>query len=286
VEDVVGTWPQRRRLRARATPLQGDGGVIVVLQDVTDELRTQQIRRQFVANASHELKSPVAGLQALAEAIGQAARDDPDAAERFSSRLVSETHRLARLIADLLDLSRLEDPANAPVTEVNLSDVTSGIVTETAAAADAKSIRLNIDVEPNLFIRGDEQQLQLLVRNLVDNAVRYTPEGRSVTVELRHEDDHVVLRVADTGIGIALQAQGRIFERFYRVDRDRSRERGGTGLGLSIVKHVVELHGGHIELHSELGEGSTFTAHLPALRGARARARTVEPARAATQSSE
>jgi signal transduction histidine kinase len=264
-EDVVSVWPGRKRLRVRATPLSDQGGVIVVLQDVTDELRTQQIRRQFVANASHELKSPAASVQALAEAIRQAVGDDPRAAEHFATRLLAETERLGRLIADLLDLSRLEDPANISSTSIDLSDVTRQVIEETHHSAQSKHLEVIAQVASGIWVRGDPQQLGLLVRNLLDNAIRYTPENGSIWVDLFREGTDVVLRVADNGIGIPLQAQPRVFERFYRVDKDRSRERGGTGLGLSIVKHVAELHGGDISLQSELGEGSTFTARLPAL---------------------
>ncbi|MFN2490589.1 MAG: sensor histidine kinase [Actinomycetota bacterium] len=264
-EDVVSIWPERKRLRVRATSLQGQGGVIVVLQDVTDELRTHQIRRQFVANASHEMKSPVASMQALAEAIRHAASDDPRTAERFATRLVAEAERLGRLIADLLDLSRLEDPSKISDTSIDLGNVTRQILQEAQPAAHAKKLNVTAQIASDVWVRGDDQQLGLLVRNLVDNAIRYTREGGSVWVDVFPEGNDIVMRVADDGIGIPLQAQARVFERFYRADKDRSRERGGTGLGLSIVKHVAELHGGHVGLHSELGEGSTFTARLPAL---------------------
>jgi signal transduction histidine kinase len=264
-EDIVSVWPGRRRLQVRAVPLEDSEGIIVVLQDVTEELRTQQIRRQFVANASHELKSPVASLQALAEAIRQAVGDDRVAAERFSERLVFEAERLGRLIADLLDLSRVEDPANISTTAIDLSSVARKVLEETGPAARAKRLTVTAQVSSDTWVRGDEQQLELLVRNLLDNAVRYTQEAGSVWVDVFREGDEVLVRVADNGLGIPLQAQARVFERFYRVDKDRSRERGGTGLGLSIVKHVAELHGGHVSLQSELGEGSTFTARLPAL---------------------
>ena len=266
VEDTVNIWPYGRKLRVRANPIPDQGGVIVFLQDVTDELRLQGVRRQFVANASHELKSPVASLQALAEAIAQAASDDPTATRHFADKLVGEGQRLARLIADLLDLSRLEDPANISDASVDLSEVVRSVMREMQELAEAKGLRVEQRVSPGVLVRGDDQQLILLVRNLVDNAIRYTTEGGCISVTLNQESAEVVLEVADDGIGIPVQAQARVFERFYRVDRDRSRERGGTGLGLSIVKHVAELHRGHVQIQSELGEGSTFTVRLPALR--------------------
>ena len=264
-EDTVQIWPGRKILRVRATPLPDGNGCIVVLNDATDELRAQQIRRQFVSSASHELKSPVAALQTLAEAVKNAAADDEEAVVRFSDKLVSEAQRLGRLITDLLDLSRVEDPTHAATRDVDLSHIVDQELDRLDAAAVEKSITLVRAVTPGLRVKGDEAQLGLLVRNLVDNAIRYTPDGGRVDVLLDRRDD-VVLEVRDDGIGIPLQAQGRIFERFYRVDSDRSREKGGTGLGLSIVKHVAEMHGGHVALQSELDRGSTFTVHLPVLR--------------------
>jgi two-component system phosphate regulon sensor histidine kinase PhoR len=264
-EGVVSPWTSRLNLRVRAIPAPHEDGVIVVVKDVTDELRTQQIRRQFVANASHELKSPVASLQALAEAIREAVYEDPRMAEHFGEKLVAEADRLGRLIADLLDLSRLEDPSVISSRSVDLSEIARRQVRSLEPAARAKRTELVADIASDVFVKGDDQQLGLMIRNLLDNAVRYTPEEGIVSVDVRRQDDTAMVRVSDNGIGIPLQAQARVFERFYRVDKDRSRERGGTGLGLSIVKHVVELHGGHISLDSELGEGTTFIVRLPAI---------------------
>ena len=224
-----------------------------------------RIRRQFVANASHELKSPVASLQALAEAIGEAARDDPETAIKFAAKLTSETERLSRLIADLLDLSKLEDPINVAARDTNLTAVGRRQLAEIRAAAQAKDLSIVERLDSEVLVRGDEQQLGLMLRNLLDNAVKYTPDGGVVSVEIFSDGSDAVARVSDTGIGIPLNAQSRVFERFFRVDKDRSRSSGGTGLGLSIVKHVVELHGGYLGLESQLGEGSTFTVRLPSL---------------------
>ena len=265
VDDVVGLWfPLRLSLHVRALPLQAGTGVLVLLQDVTEELLAQQVRREFVAHASHELKSPVASLQTLAEAVQQAAEDDPRSATRFAERLVTEANRLGRLISDLLDLSRLEEPTALPQNPTSLSDIAFRESEQIRTVAESKEITLAERIQPGIWIRGDPQQLQLLVRNLLENAIRYTPDGGSVTLETRMLGSRAVLRVTDTGIGIPLEAQGRVFERFYRVDRARSRDRGGTGLGLAIVKHVAELYGGQVTVESELGTGSTFTAWLPA----------------------
>nr|MBA2600253.1 GHKL domain-containing protein [Actinomycetota bacterium] len=263
VEEALQLWPQRVTVRVRAIPLEDQGGVVVVLQDVTEELGTQRIRRQFVANASHELKSPVAGMQALSEAIRDAVHDDPSMAERFSEKLIGEAERLGRLISDLLDLSRLEDPANVSRRSTNLSRVALEQIEQVQIAASSKEMHFEYHIDDDVWVQGDHQQLGLMIRNLLDNAIRYTPERGAVTASVSATEDDAVLSVSDTGMGIPLKAQARVFERFYRVDKDRSRDRGGTGLGLSIVKHVAELHGGHVSLESELGEGSTFTVRLP-----------------------
>lgn len=266
MEQILDVWfPARASLRAHVTPLEEATGVVVVVQDVTHEVVTQRMRRQFVADASHELKSPVAGLQVLAEAIQEAAKDDPDAVGGFATSIVQETDRLARLIADLLDLSRLEEAEGVPETPVELSDVVRAEVSSASWAAKRKEIAIEEAVGAGVWVRGERAQLGNLVRNLLDNAVRYTPDGGRIAVALRRHGDDAVLTVGDDGIGIPLEAQGRVFERFYRVDGARSRATGGTGLGLAIVKHITELHGGSVSVDSELGEGSTFSVRLPAI---------------------
>lgn len=261
-EDVVGLWfPVRKSLKVRAEPL--DQGTVVMLQDVTEELRSQRVRREFVAHASHELKSPVASMQTLSEALRHAVHYDPAAANRFADRLVFEAARLGRLIGDLLDLSRLEDPESIPDESVDLTAATEAIVDEVRREGLSKKVSIKTNIGLGVHVRGDASQLKVLVRNLVENAIRYTPDGGDVKVYLRREGDEAVVRVTDTGIGIPQEAQARVFERFYRVDRARSRDKGGTGLGLAIVKHVAELHGGAVELESEVGRGSTFSARIP-----------------------
>jgi signal transduction histidine kinase len=264
VEEIVSLWfPSRTELRVRAMPLAHGGEVLVLLEDVTEELRARQIRTEFVSHASHELKSPIAGLHTLAEAVQEAIGDDPPAAARFSEKMIAESIRLARLIDDLLDLSRLEEATRIPDETVSLSSVAQKEFEQIEPTGSAKGVTVRGSIAPDMLVKGDDQQLALMIRNLLDNAVRYTSEGGHVEVALFAEGDSVVLRVSDTGIGIPREAQARIFERFYRVDKARSRERGGTGLGLAIVKHVVELHGGRVDVTSELGEGSVFTARLP-----------------------
>jgi len=266
IEEVVSIWfPARRTLRVRAEALESKGGVVVMIQDVTEQLKTQRIRTEFVAHASHELKSPVTSMQTLAEALRQAVSDDPLAADRFAERMVFESARLGRLVGDLLDLSRLEDPQAGAEEIVDVSTVARRVVEDAAAEIGLKNIELSIEIEDGVSVSGDESQITVLIRNLVENAVRYTTDGGRVSVGVYHDGDAAVVRVSDNGIGIPLEAQARIFERFYRVDRARSRDRGGTGLGLAIVKHVAELHGGDVQLDSELGRGSIFTARIPAV---------------------
>jgi signal transduction histidine kinase len=262
-ESVISLHSVDRHLRVRAVPLEEPEGVLVFVRDVTDEQRVLQLRRQFVANASHELKTPVTSLQTLAEAVADAAASDPRSAARFGGRLVEEAQRLGTLIKDLLDLSRVEDPAAMALENIDLSELIGLQVKAAEEKAAAKSLHLDAQIEPGLAVRGDGGQLELMVRNLIDNAIRYTPEEGHVTVELMSDDTDSILEVTDDGIGIPLHAQARVFERFYRVDEDRARAGGGTGLGLSIVRNAAELHGGSVGVTSVLGEGSTFTVRLP-----------------------
>jgi signal transduction histidine kinase len=263
VETTVEIWfPTRSTLRLRLAPLPA-GGSVVAIVDVTDKRAAQKVRKEFVSDASHELKSPVASIQTLAEALQSALEDDPAAAARFARRLVTESERLSRLVADLLDLSRLEEGTSRSTEAVDLSALVSDETETSRIEADSKLIQIVSEIADDLWVTGDGEQLRLLVRNLLDNAVRYSSDGSRIDLYLGSKGDEVQLSVSDQGIGIPLDVQGRIFERFYRVDRARSRASGGTGLGLAIVKHVAELHGGSVEVDSELGHGSTFTARFP-----------------------
>jgi len=252
-----------RWLRGTAIPVGPDGTVLLVVRDVTDARRLDAIRRDFVANASHELKTPAASIQATAETLRHAAADDAAAIPRFSAQLEREAMRLTRIVSDLLDLSRLEGGSelDAPV---RLDAVTSEEAQRFGDEARTQGVDLVLDVEEVPPVTGSPRDVALLVRNLIDNAVRYTARGGRIDVSVSVEDGRVVLRVADSGAGIPSRDLDRVFERFYRVDRARSRETGGTGLGLAIVKHVVENHGGEVSVESELGRGSTFTVRLPA----------------------
>ncbi len=249
-------------VEATALPADPAGTVVVVLRDVTRARSVERLRRDFVANASHELKTPVASILALSETLRQAAGDDPEAVARFLSRLEHEAARLAHLVGDLLELSRLEGGTPEP-EEVRLDRVVTAEAERLRPRAEGAGLRLTVDAAVPVMVWGTEADLELLVHNLLDNAVRYTPDGGEVRVSLGQADGSAELVVDDTGIGIPSRDLDRIFERFYRVDAARSRETGGTGLGLSIVRHVAEAHGGAIRVRSVLGAGSTFLVRLP-----------------------
>ena len=261
---LVETGVPTRWLRCTITPA-ADGATLVVVRDVTQQRQLDLVRRDFVANASHELKTPAASIQAAAETLRQVVQDDPDAVPRFAMQLEREAIRLSRIVADLLDLSRLES-GSALDDLVSLGAATREEAQRLEDAAREAGVTLEIETSDERPIRGSQRDLALLVRNLVDNAIRHSHAGSEVRVGITCEHDVVTLRVSDTGIGIPSKDIPRIFERFYRVDRARSRETGGTGLGLAIVKHVVENHGGTIEVDSELGRGTAFAIRFPAAR--------------------
>jgi signal transduction histidine kinase len=264
VEDVIELHgPTRTSVQVRASFLGETAGVVLLLRDISDDQRSQRIRRQFVTHASHELKTPIAAIQLLAEAVSTSVDNDPSRTRQFAESLLKEAERLNMLVTDLLDLSRLEDPGTIANSIADLSAVASAELSQAAPGASAKAIAIKATIDDGVIVRGDDGQLALMIRNLLDNAVRYTEREGEISVQVRIEDQGAVVRVSDSGVGIPLRDQTRVFERFYRVDEGRSREKGGTGLGLAIVKHVADLHGGHVSLSSELGEGSTFTVVLP-----------------------
>ena len=266
----------RRFLSVEVIPLQLSedqrAQTLFILRDETGRLTTERMRRDFAINVSHELKTPLAGLSLLADTMQHAIREDPREAERFATRLSAEIDRLAELTNDLLTLSRLEDetaPENAHLARLDFAELTAQTAAELQPLATAKHQELVVGPCESVHVLGDEVTLGTLVRNLLDNAIRYTdPEGHIELSVCSEKDssgtDWAVLMVKDDGVGIPQADQARIFERFYRVDKARSRDTGGTGLGLSIVRHVAERHGGRVTVASTLGVGSTFTVRLPA----------------------
>lgn len=257
----------RRTLTVRATCLPGDPcpGAVVWLHDSTDLRRLENLRQEFVANVSHELKTPLAAIKAYAETLRLGAVNDAEHNLEFVARIEEQANRLHDLILDLLQIARIETGREVfEITEVAVRRVVDACIAEYRGVADRKQIALEVDPSPHpLSVRADEQGLRSIVNNLVDNAIKYTPEGGQVTIRWHSAGEHALLEVQDTGIGISAEDQSRVFERFYRADKARSREMGGTGLGLSIVKHLSQAFGGSVELQSRLGKGSTFQVTLP-----------------------
>ncbi|MBW3604252.1 MAG: PAS domain-containing protein [Actinobacteria bacterium] len=238
--------------------------VVLVVRDVTRARRLAAVRRDFVVNASHELKTPVAGIQALAESLSLALAHDPARAVRMVSRIEREAGRLARLVRDLLDLARLEEPDTPQDRRrVDLVSVVMGQLDRLQSTAAQQGVTVTADLPERSVIVATPEDVRSIVANLIENAIRYNRPGGRVAVSVTCADAGVELVVSDTGEGIPPQDRERIFERFYRIDKARSRSAGGTGLGLSLVRHATQRLGGTISLDSELGVGSTFRVELP-----------------------
>jgi two-component system phosphate regulon sensor histidine kinase PhoR len=250
-----------------ATRLPGNPcpGVVLVLHDVTDLRRLENLRREFVSNVSHELKTPLTSIQAYAETLLEGAIDDPDNNRAFLTRIAEQAELLAALIQDMLRLARIETGRDVfEVQPVGIDAVVESCVQARVAIAASKGVDLFTELpEGALRVLADEEGLRTILDNLVDNAINYTPSGGRVTVRWAGDGAAVRIEVEDTGVGISSEHQNRIFERFYRVDKARSREVGGTGLGLSIVKHLTQVFGGTVEVFSRPGRGSRFTVQLP-----------------------
>jgi two-component system sensor histidine kinase SenX3 len=257
--------PPREVLVVRALPLVADDqvlGAVALIHDVTDARRVESVRRDFVANVSHELKTPLGALGLLAETM--ASTDDGEVVRRLAEQLVRESDRLGRIVDDLLDLSLIEAQA-APTREPTpVRILVDEAVDRLGPLALARGIPLrSTPVGEDLVVACDTTQLTSAITNLLDNAVKYSEPGQEVTISADASADRVVISVRDHGIGIPSRDLERVFERFYRVDKARSRATGGTGLGLSIVRHVAEGHGGDVTVESTEGEGSTFQLSLP-----------------------
>jgi two-component system sensor histidine kinase SenX3 len=257
--------PPRRSLQLRSVPLDDpeSGGAFLVIEDISERQRLEAVRRDFVANISHELKTPVGALGLLAETLLD--EDDPEVAHRLTERMQREAFRVARTIDDLLQLSQIETSEGPEHELVGVDLLIDEAVDRTRAAAEMRSVDLVVSAFPaGLAVVGDRRQLVSAVANLCDNAVKYSDSHSKVELRARAEGRWVEIDVVDQGIGIPARDQARVFERFYRVDRARSRDTGGTGLGLAIVRHVVQNHHGEISVSSREGDGSTFTLRLPA----------------------
>jgi two-component system phosphate regulon sensor histidine kinase PhoR len=260
--------PERRNLLLASAALAGgERGAVVVARDTTEMTRLADMRRDFVANVSHELKTPLAAIRGYAETLRDGALDEPATAVRFTERILQHCRRLQALLDDLLTLSRLESVAvaenQAPREPVDLNAVVQRAVDLLAASAREHQVRIEVQEEKMPTLSGDADGIERLVLNLLDNALKYNQPGGQVTLRLSHQDQQAVLEVSDTGIGIPPESVPRIFERFYRVDKGRARDDGGTGLGLAIVKHLVQAHGGQVDVESRMGKGTTFRVKLP-----------------------
>lgn len=266
-EQIELAGPPQRALDVRVSPLP-EGGSIATIDDITERWKLDQVRTDFVANVSHELKTPVGAISVLAETIEGETEDE--LVLRLVKRMIIESQRMARTIDDLLELSRIEMGGEMLSAPIDLNDVAAEAIDRAQPIASRQGVSIEFNRNPgNCVINGDHFQLVSAVSNLVDNAVKYSNQGGLVTVVVQPVDDLVEVQVIDKGIGIPMASLERIFERFYRVDRARGRGTGGTGLGLSIVRHVVTNHGGEVNVWSREGEGSTFILRFPSIMNAK-----------------
>jgi two-component system phosphate regulon sensor histidine kinase PhoR len=258
-------YPQQRQVRAvvSAAGTGADRAAVMVLHDITDRVRLERIRRDFVANVSHELRTPVTGILTMAENLANGAMEDPSVARHFLGHILDSSRRLVSLVDDLLALARAESGRALTLERVALANTVIAVVSELEHSDSARRVSISTHVPTDLQVLANADSLRQIITNLLDNAIKYSPEGGAIEVSAEALDSFAVLRVADHGIGIAPEDHARIFERFYRVDRARSREIGGTGLGLSIVKHLIDSLGGTVEVESSPGKGSVFSVRLP-----------------------
>ena len=252
--------PPRRVLMVRAVPLP-EGGALVTIDDLSERVRVDAVRTDFVSNISHELKTPVGALALLAETLADS--DDMNLNRRLAEKMVDEAHRAAGTIDDLLELSRIELGGQGEQEDVSVTAVLRDATARHHLTAESFGVMLETLDSNGLMVKGNRLQLVSAVSNLIDNAVKYSNRGGIVRVGAEHVGESIEIRVADQGVGIPARDLDRIFERFYRVDRARSRDTGGTGLGLAIVRHIATNHGGDVSVRSREGEGSTFTLRIP-----------------------
>lgn len=240
---------------------------VIYLDDQSEQVRMEASRRDFVANVSHELKTPVAAMAVLSEALLEST-DDPPTVQRFGGKIYTESQRLANMVGELIELSRLQGAERLPdLVAVDVDTVVQEAISRHKVVAEKANITVKTDDATGLRVLGDETLLVTALANLISNAIAYSPNGSAVSISRRRSGDMVEIAVTDRGIGIAQEDQERVFERFFRVDKARSRATGGTGLGLAIVKHVAANHNGSIRLWSRRGTGSTFTLSIPAYSG-------------------
>jgi len=253
----------KHELTVNVIPLEEENLVLVLMSDESEAQRIHEVRRDFVANISHELKTPIGALSLLSEAV-LGALDDPDAIKKFATRMQSEAKRLTDLVQEIIQLSRVQDSDPLKIAqEFGINDLIKEAIDQCKTTSDARQILVNFSEGQDCIVKGDREQLIMAIHNLIENAINYSPEGTNVSITSKLQDFIIEISVTDQGIGIPESEVERIFERFYRVDPARSRQTGGTGLGLSIVKHIVAKHGGEIKVWSAENVGSTFSIRLP-----------------------
>ncbi|MCS6829213.1 MAG: ATP-binding protein [Armatimonadota bacterium] len=260
--------PQSRMVFVRILPLPtsphaAESVYLAVFTDISELRRLEQIRSDFVANVSHELRTPLAAIRANAEALLDNTPNDPAIQQRFLNTIVQQTERLTRMTDDLLVLAKAEARPIPQTQQIKLSDVVHSLIDQLRAQAEDAHITVAVDVPEGFAVTAQRDQLEQILWNLIDNAIKYNRPDGQVRIRARKTPEGSEIVVEDTGIGIPHEHLERIFERFYRVDKARSRAKGGTGLGLSIVKHLVESHGGRVWVESEWGVGSRFGVVLP-----------------------
>lgn len=233
-------------------------GMVVVLHDITNLQKLENLRREFVANVSHELKTPITSIKGFAETLIEGAKNDEQSLDMFLNIILKESNRIESLVMDLLDLSHIEQQTEIETNYMNLSELAYNTIDNLQTQAINKNIEIQPEIEKDVIIEAHENKIAQVITNLLSNAINYSLEDNKVIVRVFREGKKVNLEIQDFGIGISAKDQKHIFERFYRVDKARSRDSGGTGLGLSITKHIVEAHNGRININSRLGEGSTF----------------------------
>jgi len=269
IETVIGLHPQT--FRVHAAPINDEQGItigaVVVFHDVTDARNFDQMRSEFVGNVSHELRTPLTSIKGFLETLLDGAMENNVLCRRFLTIIDTETYRLSRLIEDLLTLSSIESREHTiKAVPLCLARCVFNVINILGPQINDKSLRVEYIYDHSLpYIRGDEDLLNQVFINLLDNAIKYTPRKGSIIVRSRQQESRVITTITDNGVGIPHESLPRVFERFYRVDKARSRDQGGTGLGLSIVKHIVESHGGAVMVESEIGRGSTFGVSFIAL---------------------
>ncbi len=268
--DIVYNTSEEKTLHTQCAPLKDANdariGTLLVVNDVTKLRRLENMRRDFAANVSHEIKTPLTAIKGFVETLKQHTIDDPDERSRFLDIIDRHVNRLTHIIEDLMKLSVIEqDELQKEIDrkDAKLVDILQTAVDNYRLQADAQEISLQLKCDPDTHITADASLLEQAVSNLLDNAIKFSEPGDNVSITTTVSETDVVIHIQDHGIGIMKKHQPRLFERFYRVDKVRSRQLGGTGLGLAIVKHIAQTHGGHVSVESTVGDGSTFSIHLP-----------------------